>query len=97
MSNTRMMPLIHPTCKLRPLTRFAADSSPMTLIRLKCFWVFGGYITIFKSITVLLTIFCGIFLTFRLNVGIIYKILSVPHNNVVNLNNVMYSGLGFRV
>ena len=35
------------------------------------------------------------FRTFRLNVGIFYKILSVPHNIVMDLNNLKVCGPHF--
>ena len=37
-----------------------------------------------------LAVLCGLFLTFDLNVGIFRRILSVPHNVVMDLNNVMH-------
>ena len=50
-------------------------------------------ITSFRSITMLcgkiLTIFCGIFLTFSMNDETFYKILSVAKNTIMDLNNVM--------
>ena len=36
-----------------------------------------------------LTIFHEIFFIFNLNMGIICEILSIPHNNVMDLNNVV--------
>ena len=36
-----------------------------------------------------LTILCGIFITFRVNVEILCRILLVPQNIVMDLNNVM--------
>jgi hypothetical protein len=36
-----------------------------------------------------LTTFCKIFLTFGMNDGVFHKILSVPENIVMDLNNVM--------
>ena len=49
-------------------------------------------ITLFRSITMFfvgLTILSGIFLTFNLNGGILYRFLLVLENIVIDLNNVM--------
>ena len=43
-----------------------------------------------KEYFVGLTIFCKIFLTFKLNDEIFYRILSVPHNTTMNMNNVLF-------
>ena len=42
-----------------------------------------------------LKVLCNIFLTFSLNDGMFSIILSIPHNIVVDLNNVINVVLGF--
>ncbi len=44
-----------------------------------------------------MTLLCGIFLTFSLNDEIFCIILSIPHNNVMDPNNVMPRFINFRV
>jgi len=62
--------------------------------KLKCKGREGGVdITLFRSIIVFsavgLTIFCKIFPIFNKNVGNIPRILSIPQNIIMDLNNVM--------
>ena len=47
-------------------------------------------ITLFRPIA-MLSVFCKIFLTFRLNVKIFHRILSNPYNVAMGPNNVMSS------
>ena len=42
-----------------------------------------------------LPILCEIFPIFSLNVGLFYKLLSIPQNIVMDMNNVMQMFLGF--